>query len=148
MFIETYYDERAWVPTSGAEPAILYPELRGEDLTVWQRYLPARREIECIPWWLYESAPDPVIREIQRAKEMRLFERIEIWSRTDDPMVVGIIGGYKPRYFSIVRWGDAKLTLEQVRKRLRMREWIFRLAPAGALLAGLAIAFAHLVGAR
>jgi hypothetical protein len=33
-------------------------------------------------------------------------------------MAVGIIGEAKPRYFSIVRWGDADLTLEQVKKIL------------------------------
>jgi len=64
-----------------------------------------------------------VITEIERAKKApRLFDRIEIWSRTADPMAVGIIGGDKPRYFSIVRWGDAELTLEQVKKRLRIEQ--------------------------
>ena len=135
-------------PTSGSEPAILYPELRGEDLIVWQKYLPAKRKIESIPWWLYESAPDPVIHEIGRAKETGLFERIEIWSRTADPMAVGIIVGNETRYFSIVRWGDAKLTLEQVKKRLRMERRMFWLAPVGGILACLAVTFAVLVGAR
>ena len=45
MFIETYYDERAPVPGSTSEPMIPYPELSGEELTVWQEYLPIRREI-------------------------------------------------------------------------------------------------------
>src|SRR6266550_7015189 len=39
MFIETYYDDRA-VATSTSEPVIPYPELSGEELTVWQKYLP------------------------------------------------------------------------------------------------------------
>ena len=46
MFIETYYDDRAAVPGSTSEPAIPYPELSGEELTVWQKYLPMRRPIE------------------------------------------------------------------------------------------------------
>jgi hypothetical protein len=45
MFIETYYDERAAVPASTSEPMIPYPELSGEELTVWQEYLPMRRQI-------------------------------------------------------------------------------------------------------
>ena len=144
MFIETYYDERALAPTSRGEPAIPYPELRGEDLILWQRYLPAKREIKSTLWWLYETAPDTVVEELVKAKKVRLFDRIEIWSRSADPMAVGVIGGGKTRYFSIVRWGDAKLTLEQVKKRLRAEEWMFWLAPVGGMLVCLTVILAVL----
>ena len=43
MFIETYYDERAAVSGSTSEPMIPYPELSGEELAVWQEYLPMKR---------------------------------------------------------------------------------------------------------
>ena len=46
MFIETYYDERVPVPGSTSEPLIPYPELSGEELAVWQEYLPIRRPLE------------------------------------------------------------------------------------------------------
>ena len=59
------------------------------------------------------------------------------------PMAVGVIGGKQTRYFSIARWGDAKLTLEQVKKRLWVEEWMFRLVRVGTtvifLLATLAL---------
>jgi hypothetical protein len=48
MFIETYYDERASVPASTSDPVIPYPELSGEELTVWRNYLPVRRPIRKI----------------------------------------------------------------------------------------------------
>ena len=102
MFIETYYDERAAVPASTSEPMIPYPELSGEELTVWQEYLPMRRELRDLYSRFY-NIPDAAIAEIE--KTTRSFDRIEIWSRTDDPMAVGVIGEEKPRYFSIVRWG-------------------------------------------
>ena len=102
MFIETYYDERAAVPASTSEPMIPYPELSGEELTVWQEYLPVRRQIGHLQS-RFNTIPDPAIAEIKKAT--RSFERIEIWSRADDPMAVGVIGEGKPRYFSIVRWG-------------------------------------------
>jgi hypothetical protein len=35
-------DERAAVPGSTSEPMIPYSELSGEELTVWQEYLPMR----------------------------------------------------------------------------------------------------------
>jgi hypothetical protein len=58
-------------------------------------------------------------------------------------MAVGVIGGKQTRYFSIARWGDAKLTLEQVKKRLWVEEWMFRLVRVGTtvifLLATLAL---------
>ena len=134
MFIETYYDERAAIPGSKSEPVIPYRELSWEELKVWRNYLPIRRQIENLPSWFVETIPGTVIAEIERAKKApRLFDRIEIWSRTDDPMAVGIIRGEAPRYFSIVRWGDALLTLEQVKKRLLAEKWLFWLVPAPAI---------------
>src|SRR5437899_7040159 len=119
MFIETYYDDRAAVPGSTSEPMIPYPELSGEKLAVWQEYLPIRRPIRNLDSRL-NTIPDPAIAEIKKAT--RSFDRIEIWSRAGDPMAVGIIGEEKPRYFSIVRWGDAELTLAQVKKETVGRE--------------------------
>src|ERR1700757_2928235 len=103
MFIETYYDERVPVPGSKGEPFIPYPELLGEELAVWQEYLPIRSEMRNL-FTPFITIPDPAIAEIKKAT--RSFDRIEIWSRAGDPMAVGVIGKEKPRYFSIVRWGD------------------------------------------
>jgi hypothetical protein len=130
MFIETYYDERAAVPASTSEPMIPYPELSGEELTVWQEYLPMRRQIRHLQS-RFNTIPDPAIAEIKKAT--RSFERIEIWSRAGDPMAVGVIGEEKPRYFSIVRWGDAKLTLAQVKRRLWVEKWLLLLTAAGGI---------------
>ena len=143
MFIETYYDDRAAVSGSISEPLIPYPELSGEELAVWQEYLPIRREMKNL-YSRFNAIPDSAIAEVKKAT--RSFERIEIWSRADDPMVVGVIGEEKPRYFSIVRWGDAKLTLAQVKRRLRVEKWLLRLiAPVGitVLLAALFIVVAY-----
>ncbi len=131
MFIETYYDERAAVPGSTSEPMIPYPELSGEELAVWQEYLPIRREIRK-PFARFNTIPDLAIAEIKKAT--RSFDRIEIWSRADDPMAVGVIGEEKPRYFSIVRWGDAKLRLAQVKRRLRVEKWLLRLTAIGGIM--------------
>jgi hypothetical protein len=130
MFIETYYDERAAVPASTSEPVIPYPELSGEELALWQEYLPMRREIRK-PFSRFNTSPDLAIAEIKKAT--RSFDRIEIWSRADDPMAVGVIGEGKPRYFSIVRWGDAKLTVEQLKRRLRVEKWLLLLTALGGI---------------
>jgi len=130
MFIETYYDERAAVPGNTSEPVIPYPELSGEELAVWQEYLPMRRQIRPLQS-RFNTIPDPAIAEIKKAT--RSFERIEIWSRADDPMAVGVIGEGKPRYFSIVRWGDAKLTVEQLKRRLRVEKWLLLLTALGGI---------------
>ena len=131
MFIETYYDERAAVPATTSEPMIPYPELSGEELAVWQEYLPIKREIRNL-YSRFNTIPDLAIAEIKKAT--RSFDRIEIWSRADDPMAVGVIGEEKPRYFSIVRWGDAKLTLAQVKRRLRIEKWLLRLTAIGGIM--------------
>ena len=148
MFIETYYDDRAAVSGSTSEPVIPYPELSGEELTLWRKYLPIKRQIR----YLYsrfnsETIPSPVITEIERAqKGSRPFDRIEIWSRTDDPIAVGVIGKEKPRYFSIARWGDAELTLEEVKERLRIDKWRLRLFLTGGILAFLLVTLAIYAG--
>ena len=87
----------------------------------------------------FNTIPEPAIAEIKKAT--RSFERIEIWSREDDPMAVGVIGEEKPRYFSIVRWGDAKLTLAQVKRRLWVEKWLLRLTAAGGIMVFLATLF-------
>src|SRR2546426_3685704 len=135
MFIETYYDDRTAVPGSLSEPMIPYPELSAEALTVWQEYLPIKRPIRNLnsP---FNTIPDPAIAEIKKAT--RSFDRIEIWSRAADPMAVGVIGEEKPRYFSIARWGDAELTLEQAKKRLRVEKWLVWLTPTGGIVSFLA----------
>ena len=148
MFIETYYDDRATVPGSTGEPMIPYPELSGQELEVWRKYLPMRSQIRNLDSRLNrETISCPVITEIEKAKKAPgLFERIEIWSRTDDPMAVGIIGKEKPRYFSIVRWGDAELTFEQVKKRLQVEKWMLWLTSTVGILVFLAatlVAIAH-----
>src|SRR5215510_10166665 len=136
MFIETYYDDRAAVPGSTSEPVLPYPELSGEELTVWRTYLPMRRQIRNLySRFNSETIPGPVITEIERAKgATRLFDRVEIWSRAGDPMAVGVIGEEKPRYFSIVRWGDAEITLEEAKRTLWIEKCLaWLISPAGFL---------------
>ena len=143
MFIETYYDERAAVPASTSEPVIPYPELSGEALTAWRKYLLMRRPIENFDSWFNgEAIPGPVITEIERVqKGPRLFDRVEIWSRAGDPMAVGIIEEKNLRYFSIVRWGDAKLTLAQVKRRLWLEKWLLPLTATGGIMVYLVARF-------
>src|SRR5215468_6684158 len=139
MFIETYYDDRVAVSGSASEPIIPYPELSGEELKVWRNYLPMRREIRNLYTQRFDTIPDPAIAEIKKAN--RSFDRIEIWSRAEDPMAVGVIGEENPRYFSIVRWGDAELTLAQVKRRLWVEKWLPLLtATAGIGLLALTLA--------
>ena|SRR4030095_14024098 len=141
MFIETYYDERAAMAGGASQTLIPYPELSGEELTVWRAYLPVKRQVENLhSWFNGMPVPDTAVAEIQRAtKALHLFDRVEIWSRTDDPMAVGVIGDAKPRYFSIVRWGDAELTLTQVKKKLRVEKWILLSAWTAGILFFLAV---------
>jgi hypothetical protein len=135
MFIETYYDERAAFPATSRELVIPYPELVGEELNLWQRYLPAKAKLGDGLLALYDNTPNVVIEAVEKARRTPgLFERIEIWSRSGDPMAVGVVGGDHPCYFSIARWGDAKLTIEQVKKRLQLEKWLFRLLPVGMVL--------------
>jgi len=53
-------------------------------------------------------------------------------------MAVGVMNEEKPRYFSIVRWGDAELTLAQVKRKL----WAEKCLLGLTLLAGSAVCLA------
>ena len=86
------YDAFCSVPASSCEPAIPYPELAGEELSVWQRYLPVTTELGKVPFWFYHT-PQPFIEQVEKAQKQHLFDRIEIWSRAGDPMAVGVMGG-------------------------------------------------------
>jgi hypothetical protein len=109
---------------------IPYPELSGEELRAWRNYLPVRREIKYLYTRRFNTIPDPAIAEIKKAK--RSFDRIEIWSRAEDPMAVGVIGEENPRYFSIVRWGDAEITIAQAKRTLWIEKCLLWLiSPAG-----------------
>lgn len=130
MFLETYYDDRAPVHGSTSEPIIPYPELSGEELRVWRNYFPMRREMRSL-YSRFSTIPELAIAEIKKAT--RSFDRIEIWSRAGDPMAVGVIEGKNPRYFSIARWGDAKLTLAQVKRRLWIDKWLLLLTATGGI---------------
>jgi len=148
MFIETYHNDRATALGSTGEPMIPYPELSGDELEVWRKYLPVRRQIRNLDSRLNrQTIPGPVITELAKARKVpRLFDRVEIWSRTGDPMAVGIIGKEKPRYFSIARWGDAELTFEQVKKRLQAEKWMLWMSSTVGILIFLAatlVAIAH-----
>jgi len=57
-------------------------------------------------------------------------------------MAIGIIGEEKPRYFSIVRWGDADITFEQVKKRLQVEKWLLWLTSTVGILVFLAATLA------
>ena len=65
MFVETYYDEATAVRASTGQPSIPYPELVGEELALWQRYLPIKRPIESVYNWFERAAPNPVITEVK-----------------------------------------------------------------------------------
>jgi hypothetical protein len=58
----------------------------------------------------------------------------------------GVIGDEKPRYFSIARWGDAELTLEEVKERLRIDKWRLRLFLTGGILVFLVVTLAIYAG--
>ena len=126
MFLETYYDETKANPTGAGEPAVPYPELLGEELALWQSYLPIKRGIGSAYKWFEFTAPEPVVTEVKKARQTGLFDRVEIWSRSDpDPMVVGLTfpSGEKTHYYSIARWGDAKISLDEVKRKLRLQKW-------------------------
>src|SRR5262245_38715665 len=143
MFVETYYDDRTTLPGSTSEPVIRYPELFGEQLEVWRKCLPIRSKPRQLEYRLnWQTMPSPVSTELKKArKASRLFDRVKSWSRADDPMAVGIIREETTRYFSIARWGDAELTIEQVKKRLKTEKWMLWMSSTVGILVFLAATF-------
>jgi hypothetical protein len=91
----------------------------GEELSLWQRYLPVRTELENVPFSFHDNMPHRVIEQLEKAqKAPHLFERIDIWSRTGDPMAVGVAVGEPTRYFSIARWGGCETHARAGKKKI------------------------------
>ncbi|HEX5605384.1 MAG TPA: hypothetical protein VFY96_02655 [Candidatus Binatia bacterium] len=130
MFIETYYDETRSGFDGTGERLIPYPELVGEELAAWRQFLPIKHPFGMYSWEL--GVPAPVLSEVRLLRAARLFDKVEIWARKDpDPMAVGIIApaSGRTRYYSIARWGDAEITLDEVKRKLRLQEVV-----SGAIL--------------
>src|SRR5690349_22358242 len=142
MFIETYYDEKRSGFDGTGERVIPYPELIGEELAAWRQYLPIKNA-----FGIYSSelgVPEPVLSEVRQLRATRLFDRIEIWARKDpDPMAVGVIAsdGGSTRYYSIARWGDAEITLDEVKRKLRLQAVVSRAVLSAAILLVIASIF-------
>ena len=135
MFIETYYDERRSAFDGSGERVIPYPELVGEELAAWRQYLPIKHAFGM--YSLELDMPESVLSEVRHVRATRLFDRIEVWARKDpDPMAVGVIapGGATTRYYSIARWGDAEITLDEVKRKLRLQEMVSRAILSAAVV--------------
>lgn len=135
MFIETYYDETRPGFDATGERLIPYPELVGEELAAWRQYLPIKHTFGI--YSLELGVPEPVLSDVRRLRATRLFDRVEIWARKDpDPMAVGVIAsdGGSTRYYSIARWGDAEISLEEVKRKLRLQQVVSRAILSAAIL--------------
>jgi hypothetical protein len=135
MFIETYYDETRSGLDGTGERLIPYPELVGEELAAWRQYLPIKHTFGFYSWEL--GVPEPVVSEIRLLRATRLFDRVEIWARKDpDPMAVGVIApeAGRTRYYSIARWGDAEISFDEVKRKLRLQELVSRAILSAAIL--------------
>jgi hypothetical protein len=142
MFIETYYDETRSGFEGSGERLIPYPELVGEALAAWRRYLPIKHTFGI--YSLALGVPEPVLSDVRRLRATRLFDRIEIWARKDpDPMAVGVIAqdDGRTRYYSIARWGDAEITLNEVKRKLRQQEMVSHVILTAAILLVMASIF-------
>jgi hypothetical protein len=137
MFIETYYDdtrsgcERHRSAAYSIAPRAVWRRLGGVATVSLDKHA-----IGIYPFEL--GVPEPVQSEVKRLRATRLFDRIEIWACKDpDPMAVGIIApdGGRTRYYSIARWGDAEITVAEVKRSLRRQEIVsFAILTAAILL--------------
>jgi len=142
MVIETYYDETRRGFDGTGERLIPYPELVGEELAAWRQYLPIKHTFGI--YSLELGVPEPVLGDVRRLRTTRLFDRVEIWARKDpDPMAVGVIApdGGRTRYYSIARWGDAEITIDEVKRKLRLQEVVSRAILSAAILLVMASIF-------
>lgn len=127
---------------------MLYPQLLGDELETWRRFLPTEASISR---YTYDEVPDDALDAIKDAQEMQLFDRIEIWTPQGnrlsdrlrahygrvrdamsalsdglDPMAVGVIDyNDESHYFPITRWGEALLSVDEVKKQLRKVNVLF-----------------------
>ena len=131
---------------------IPYEELVGANLITMGEFLPTRyrgtiKDGEIVdiaplpaigwpfqgitPWSFYafDLVPTEVLREIKKAKDSKLFHRIEIWTTEEvnlDPMAVGIVTfGNQDHAFPIVRWAECLLSMEEIREKVKEKKDAF-----------------------
>jgi hypothetical protein len=120
----------------------VYPELVDESYELWNKFLPTRNKLED---FAYDSIPDEALGYIETAQAIGAFDSIQIWSpegndlkgriqaradarmraralqKSRDPMAVGIVTDQNgvQRFFSIVRWGESLLPVEQIARYVK-----------------------------
>jgi hypothetical protein len=128
--------------------AIPYPEFTGEELSIWREFLPTRYMKSAagdpqmnalvafgsgsrdIAGYTFDLIPIEALREMKKAKDMKVFSDIQIWTPEEisvDPMAVGVtnIGG--GRFYQIVRWGESLKPFEEIREEVVKRRAEIRL---------------------
>lgn len=121
---------------------VLYQELVGYELRVWQSYLPTTyiqpadqgRRWNDYTWqawsdYQFDTIPAPVLAEIELAQSLDCFWKLAIWSPEtprlaphQDPMALGIIQvGDILHYFPIARWAESLISTHEAEKAVLER---------------------------
>jgi len=153
--------QKLWLATQA------YPELVERVYRLWRGFLPTTyRLIE----YRFDEIPVESLEAISVAQQLGCFDRIEIWTpegnsffgylarkidvareklaelaKDIDPMAVGVVVGPDgvEHFFQLVRWGEALLPLNKIKRHVRSVQWrlrlLFKILPTllgCALLAG------------
>jgi hypothetical protein len=105
-------------------PAVFYPTVRDEELTLWKSWLPTAHVFPCTvasyPSRVVKQlellrAPQEVFEEFEWAQKMDLFDTYEVRApeRPDqrDPLLLGRQGSV---YYRIALWGESLRPLEEI----------------------------------
>lgn len=122
------------------------PPLSRKQLRTWRTFLPKAYSLRQGEFRTYahDEPPRSVVRQIDTAKSMSVFNDVEIWTpegRYDDPTAVGVIwqSDITHLYFPIVRWAESLVGYEKIVRKarliriVRVGRWA---APVAAFTAG------------
>ena len=118
------------------DPKAFYPEITRSEHKFWGNFLPAVYSKARGNWKGYhcDVIPSEVLREIDTARNLKIFTDFEIWTpeqQFTDPVVVGVVGARtyfnnslptgNARFFMISRWGNSLIPFEEIVKTVLAR---------------------------
>jgi hypothetical protein len=108
--------------------SLVYPELKGSELSVWSQFLEVFYSRNRSQWqnYVFDGIPVEALEEIETARQLGVFADLEIWtperSNLSDPLAVGVLGAHgehrrfdgNARFFMIARWGESLASYDEV----------------------------------
>lgn len=129
-------------------------ELTPKEFKTWKSFLPTSYSLQRGQYmrYVYDRPPQETLDAIHNAKNMQVFNDIEIWTpeaRYDDPAAVGVLRPLDPaqatKYFLIARWAESLASYSEIQRKVRWIRFVRCLRVALLMITTLIMTWAFIV---